>query len=117
MIKYRNRYSQLRVIFMKKKPRFSLKHSNNYSIYGPFGLLYTGISNDPVRRIGEHRRMRKFFTDYQISPSKPRSQALTDETRVIHQFQDDHWGGAPLYNKAKLKKDKLSSRFWGWSNQ
>ena len=98
---------------MEKKKRPSLERSYNYTLYAPFGPVVTGISNDPKRRIAEHRRKGEFFTDYSVSSSKPRSQALKDETQAIHQFQDDHWGGAPLYNKAKVKKDKLSARFWG----
>jgi predicted GIY-YIG superfamily endonuclease len=81
----------------------------NYTLYGGLGQpVYHGITNNPKRRIQQHRDDGKFFTDYEVSPARSRSRADRDETRAIHRTQDENIGLAPQYNKAKVKPKKWS---------
>jgi predicted GIY-YIG superfamily endonuclease len=89
---------------MARRLHRTTRDTYNYTLYAPFGMpIYHGITNNPQRRIREHRKSGKYFTDYSISTVRSRTRADRDETRAIHQHQDEHWEAAPLYNIAKVR--------------
>jgi len=88
---------------MARRPKRAPRDTYNYTLFGGFNQpVYHGITNNPQRRLQQHRQDGKFFTDYEISPRRSRSRADREETREIHRHQDNNWGLAPLYNKAKV---------------
>jgi len=93
----------------RRAQRRAERDTYNYTLYGVFHQpVYHGISNNPERRIRQHERDGKLFTDYKVSPARSRTRADQDETRAIHRHQDQNLGMPPSYNRAKVKP-----RTWG----
>ena len=67
-------------------------------------LLYVGISNDPKRRLREHRDKRWFKLIYKIKQNefKSRKLALAEEERLIKNRK-------PIYNKIHNGKGSVAS--------
>jgi predicted GIY-YIG superfamily endonuclease len=96
---------------MGRRPKRAPRDTYNYTLYGGFGQpVYHGITNNPQRRIRQHKEDGKFFTDYELSPRRSRSRADREETRSIHRHQDENLGITPQYNIAKVKRKTWS--FW-----
>jgi hypothetical protein len=94
---------------VKKSPR-APRDTQNYTLYGPLGNpVYHGISNDPDRRIREHERDGKNFTNVAVSPKRSRGTAEQRETEAIHDHQRRNFGIPPQYNEAKVDRDQVPS--------
>ena len=81
-----------------------------YEIRGPFGEhLYTGISVDMKRRLGEHNRkadVGMLLTEFRVKPVPNRSNLKRLERNAIRKKQ-------PLYN-IQLKKSKKPKKKEKW---
>jgi len=88
-----------------RKTKRAPRDTYNYELTGMFGeTVYHGITNDPDRRIQEHARSGKTFNGARVSSARSRMRADSDETKAIHQYQDNNiFGTPPRYNKAKVK--------------
>lgn len=81
-----------------KKGKRNPRDTVNYTLYGLFGEpVYYGITNNLDRRLREHERDGKAFYDYSSSSKRTRTRADREETRSIHQHQDENFFGvAPV---------------------
>jgi hypothetical protein len=71
---------------------------HNYTLRKGHKEVYTGISNDPERRIREHRRDGKKFDSATVSRACSRDTAREREKEKIDGYENSH-GRKPRYNK------------------
>lgn len=97
-----------------KKGKRNPRDTVNYTLYGLFGEpVYYGITNNLDRRLREHERDGKAFYNYSSSSKRTRTRADREETRSIHQYQDENFFSvAPRYNISKTKRKSSGNNYF-----
>lgn len=93
----------------KRKPRDTV----NYTLCDWMGFpVYYGITNNLNRRLREHERDGKVFSDVKSSRKRSRERAEREETQSIRDYQGNNiLGIAPHYNTVKTRRNTSTSIF------
>jgi len=71
----------------------------NYTLRRGSKVVYKGITNNPERRVAEHKREGKKFTSMTTGVKVSRKTAQKREKAGIKSYRKNHSGKKPRYNK------------------
>lgn len=98
---------------MVKQSKRKSRDTVNYTLCDWMGFpVYYGITNNLNRRLREHERDGKIYSEVRSSRKRSRARAEREETHSIRDYQDNNiLGIAPYYNIAKTRRNTSTSIF------